>query len=448
MSPRDRRLIFNAFTNASANHLSPGMWRHPCDRAGTEFMTFDYWRDLARVAEDAKFDAIFLADSFGIPDNYRGSFHPALRHAAQAPKIDPFPVLAGMVGVTSKLGLVVTGSTTYEHPFSFARRLSTIDHLSDGRLGWNVVTSALDSSARAFGLRAQFDHDERYERAEEFLEVVFGLWERSWQIESLTPDRGDDVYLDPNAVIDIDHQGAFYTVKGPHVSPPSPQRTPVLYQAGGSSRGLRFAAERAEVAFIGAWTEEGARRDVAQIRSCALAAGRDPDSIKTVLPVTVVTAATDEEALEKRRNYLHYVDREGALTLFSAWTGVDWSRYGQGADLEYLSTGAQRGILEALTGHHGDRRWTVGEVADAIALGGLRPVIVGGPATCADELERLADDLDIDGFNLTAVVSPGTFEDFAAHVVPELQRRGRYWLDYPDGTLRERMFGTPDRHSL
>lgn len=232
MSPRDRRLIFNAFTNASANHLSPGMWRHPCDRAGTEFMTFDYWRDLARVAEDAKFDAILLADSFGIPDNYRGSFHPALRHAAQAPKIDPFPVLAGMVGVTSKLGLVVTGSTTYEHPFSFARRLSTIDHLSDGRLGWNVVTSALDSSARAFGLRAQFDHDERYERAEEFLEVVFGLWERSWQIESLTPDRGDDIYLDPNVVVDIDHQGAFYTVKGPHVSPPSPQRTPVLYQAG------------------------------------------------------------------------------------------------------------------------------------------------------------------------------------------------------------------------
>lgn len=142
------------------------------------------------------------------------------------------------------------------------------------------------------------------------------------------------------------------------------------------------------------------------------------------------------------------MDREGALTLFSAWTGVDWSRYGQDADVEYFATDAQRGILEALTGRYGDRRWSVGEVADAISLGGLRPVIVGGPATCADELERLADDLDIDGFNLTAVVSPGTFEDFAAHVVPELQRRGRYWLDYPDGTLRERMFGTPDRHSL
>lgn len=436
-----RPWILNGFAMNVVGHISAGLWRHPADQA-YRHVDLDYWTTLARLLEAGGFDAMFLADAVGPIDVYQGRPDAALRNGVQTPINDPMLLVSAMAAVTQHLGFGVTVSTTYEQPYLLARKFTTLDHLSKGRVAWNIVTSALDSAARNLGLDKAIDHDERYDIAQEFLDVAYKLWEDSWEDGAVVRDRDRGVYVDARKVHPIHHQGRYFRVVDAHLSQPSVQRTPVLFQAGTSPRGRAFAVRNAEVVFLGGATAADIRRSIGQIREQAVAMGRGPEALRFISGVTVITAATDAQAQAKYQEYLAVADLEAALVLFSAWTGIDWSAYPLDHPLEYIETNAIRSALANFTRIDAEKRWTLGEIARYIAVGGLHPVFVGGPQTVADALEAYAEATGVDGFNVAYAVSPGTFEDFVEHLSPELRRRGRI-RERPSQpqTLRERLQG-------
>lgn len=244
-----REIRLNAFDMNCVGHQSPGLWAHPRDRSW-QYKDLEYWTDLARLLERGKFDGLFIADVLGIYDVLNGSGDAAIRQATQVPVNDPLALVTPMALVTEHLGFGLTASLSFEHPYPFARRLSTLDHLTKGRIGWNIVTSYLESGARNIGHRAQTDHDARYDYADEYLQVVYKLLEGSWEDGAILRDRQRRIFSEPAKIHPINHKGEFFQVPGIHLSEPSPQRTPVLYQAGASSRGKQFAAEHAECVFV------------------------------------------------------------------------------------------------------------------------------------------------------------------------------------------------------
>jgi FMN-dependent oxidoreductase (nitrilotriacetate monooxygenase family) len=436
------RILLNAFDMACVGHQSAGLWRHPDDQ-GYRYRDLGYWTELARLLEGGGFDALFLADVLGVYDVYGGSRDAAVRQAAQVPVNDPVLAVPAMAAVTERLGFGVTVSLAYEQPYALARRLTTLDHLTKGRVAWNIVISYLDSAARNLGRGEQIPHDQRYELAEEYLEVCYKLWEGSWESDAVLRDRERGVFTDPAKVHDIGHKGRYFDVPGPFLCEPSPQRTPVLFQAGASPRGTRFAGTHAEAVFVSGPTPPVVRRSVTAVREAAASAGRDPRSVKVFTMLTAITAETDAAAAAKRDSYAGYASREGALALFGGWTGVDLAEADPGQRLEYVETDATRSALASFTTADPDREWTVGELARFIAVGGRGPVVVGSGATVADELERWVDEADVDGFNLAYAVTPGTFVDFVEHVVPELRARGRARSGYAAPTLRENLGTAP-----
>ncbi|MFT4306538.1 MAG: LLM class flavin-dependent oxidoreductase [Microbacterium sp.] len=443
-----QRIILNAFEMSCVTHQAPGLWRHPDNRAD-EYNRLEYWVELAKLLERGTFDAIFLADVVGVYDVYRDSAAPALRDAAQIPVGDPLLQIPAMAAATTHLGFGVTIASTYAQPYTLARTLSTLDHFTGGRIGWNVVTSYLNSAARNLGLGDQIAHDDRYGIADEFLDVTYKLWEGSWEDPAVRRDRETGVFADPERVHPIAHHGTHFDVPGIHLSEPSPQRTPVIFQAGASPRGQEFAARHGEAVFINGLTPELTRPSADAIRAKAEAIGRPPESVKILTLVTVVVAETDDEAQAKYADYRRYVSVEGALALYGGWSGIDLSVLDPDEPLEYVDTDAARSALSIFTEADPTRRWTPRDVAEYVGIGGIGAVIVGSPATVADELERWIEVGGIDGFNLAYVVTPGTFEDVVEHLVPELRRRGRVWRDYEGTTLRERLSGSavvPDWH--
>jgi alkanesulfonate monooxygenase len=441
-----KEIRLNAFEMNCVGHQSPGLWAHPRDRSAS-YTDLAYWTGLAKTLERGRFDGIFLADVLGIYDVYGGSPDAALRHAVQVPVGDPVLLIPAMAAVTEHLGFGVTCTLSYEPPYPLARRMSTLDHLTRGRVGWNIVTGYLDSAAAGMGLGVQASHHQRYEIAEEYMEVVYKLWEGSWEDDAVPRDRARRLYADPAKIHRIKHDGHFYRVDAIHLSEPSPQRTPVLYQAGASSRGRAFAAAHAECVFINGPSPQVVAAQVADLRRRAAANGRDPTDLLIFTLATVITGRTDAEAREKHTEYRRYADPEAALALFSGWTGVDFSRFGPDDELRYVETEAMRSALQSFTSADPDRVWTVRELAEHVAIGGRGPLIVGSPEQVADTLVAWVEGTDIDGFNLAYAVTPESFEDFVDLVVPELTRRGIYKRDYRPGTLREKLFG-PGRARL
>ncbi|MBN8943082.1 MAG: LLM class flavin-dependent oxidoreductase [Rhizobiales bacterium] len=436
--PREFRL--NAFTMNTVGHLAPGLWTHPRDRS-RDYRRLRHWADLARTLEGGLFDAIFIADVMGVYDVLNASRDASLRNAIQLPINDPLQVIPAMALVTDHLGFGVTGSVSYEHPYPFARRFSTLDHLTEGRAAWNVVTSYLDSGARAIGQPGLAAHDERYDYAEDYLDVCYKLWEGSWDDDAVVADVVAGVFTDPARVHAIHHRGPHFTVDGIHLSEPSPQRTPVIFQAGASSRGRRFAGRHAEAVFVSAPTEAIVKGYVDSIRAGAVEAGRRPDDVQIYSMHTVVLGESDVEAARKYADYRRHVREDGALALLAGWTGLDLSRYAPDEPLRHVKTNAGQSAVEAFSSSDPARLWTIRELAEWTSIGARGPVSVGSPATVADALEQWAEATGVDGFNLGAVVIPETFEDAAALLVPELQRRGRFKTRYRDGTLREKLFG-------
>ncbi|EJN09431.1 LLM class flavin-dependent oxidoreductase [Herbaspirillum sp. YR522] len=436
MSKKEIRL--NAFNMNCVNHINHGLWTHPRDRS-QDYTDVGYWTQLAQLLERGKFDGLFLADIVGVYDIYQGSPDITLRESIQLPVNDPLLLVSAMAAATRHLGFGVTANLTYEAPFLFARRMSTLDHLSRGRVGWNIVTGYLDSAARAMGLTEQLEHDQRYDRADEFMEVVYKLWEGSWEDGAVVRDRANRMYADPARVHKIRHSGDYYQVEGIHLCEPSPQRTPVLYQAGSSGRGQAFGARHAECVFISSQTREAAGKLVQQVRAGAEREGRDPHAIKIFMGLTVVTAATEQLAQEKYREYARYASPEAGLAHFSAGTGIDFSQYDLDEPIRAAKTNSIESLVKTVT--NPELNWTKRKLLQQMELGGRYATIVGSPTQVADQLEAWMADTGIDGFNLTRTVSPESFEDFIDLVIPVLQERGSYKRDYADGSLREKLFG-------
>jgi long-chain alkane monooxygenase len=446
---RTRHIKFNAFAMNCIGHQTSGLWAHPRDRT-RNYVSLSYWTDLARTLERGKFDGIFLADVLGVYDVFGGSPAAALRNGAQIPLADPMLIIPAMAYVTEHLGFGVTSNLSFEPPFLFARRMSTLDHLTQGRVGWNVVTGYLDSAAQSAGKTRQTAHDDRYDIAEEYMELVYKLWESSWADDAVRRDVKAQIFTDPGKVQRIVHHGKHYDLDAIHLCEPSPQRTPVLYQAGTSPRGREFAARHAECIFISGPSQNLIASRVADLRQRALGQGRRADDLKIFSMMTVILGSTEAEARAKYADYRAYASAEGALTLTSGWTGVDLSKLNLDEQVRHVTTDAGRTAMENITRADPDRAWTVREVAEHVAIGGIGPVVVGGPEQVADALEDWVEKTDVDGFNLALVVAPETFADIADHLVPELQRRGRYKTEYRQGTLREKLFGEapylPQRH--
>ncbi|MCE5976997.1 LLM class flavin-dependent oxidoreductase [Pseudomonas sp. JR33AA] len=440
--PREIRL--NAFEMNCVGHQSPGLWRHPRDRAW-QYKDLEYWTDLARLLERGKFDGIFIADVIGIYDVLGGNGDAAIRQATQVPVNDPLALITPMALVTEHLGFGLTASLTFEHPYPFARRLSTLDHLTKGRIGWNIVTSYLDSGARNLGQKALSDHDARYDYADEYLEVLYKLFEGSWEEGAVLRDRERGIFSDPNKVHEIRHQGKHFQVPGIHLCEPSPQRTPVLYQAGASSRGKDFAAGHAECVFVAAPSKVILKKTVADIRRRAAEAGRDPRKVLIFNLQTVIVDETDAKAQAKWQELASYSSYEGALALISGWTGIDFGQYRPDQVLKHIHTNAIQSAVETFSTADPDKQWTVQELADWVGIGGFGPLIVGSAQTVADELQAWVEETDVDGFNLAYVLAHETFRDVVDLLVPELQKRGVYKTEYRSGTLREKLFGDGPR---
>lgn len=430
-----------AFDFNGPAHLSAGTWRHRKDRGG-EYKSIQYWIEFAKLLEQACFDGVFFADNDGYHESYRGSVDDALKDAAQIPTNDPAYLIPAMAAVTKNLSFGVTSSTAYDAPYKLARKFSTLDHLTDGRIGWNVVTSYSDSAARNIaGLEGAEAHDDRYAKAEEFIDVAMKLWESSWEENAVVRDIETSTYVDPTRVHPIEHKGEFFSVPGIHQCEPSPQRTPVIFQAGGSPRGVALAAKTAEAVFLNALSKQALKTQVDNLRAKAEEVGRDPEHIATLQMITVVSAATDEEAEAKYEEYLKLVSYDGAMARYSGWAGLDMSTFDPDVPLKDVKTNAGQTMINVFSKMDPDKDWTPRDIAEYIGIGGTSPVIVGGPQKCADELISWFEETGVSGFNFANATKFGDISDLVEHVVPELQRRGYMRTDFQGTTLRESLFG-------
>ena len=429
-----RPMLLNAFDMATVGHIQQGMWRHPRDRSA-EYARLEHWTDLARLLERGLFDGLFLADVLGIYDVYGGGPDAALRGAVQVPLLDPLMLVPAMAAATEHLGFGVTCNLAYEPPYLFARRMSTLDHLTKGRIGWNVVTGYLDSAARALGYAGQMAHDDRYDLGDEYMDAVYALWEGSWVEGAVLRERERGVFTDPAGVRRIEHAGRQYRISAAHLCEPSPQRTPVLYQAGASERGRAFAGRHAECVFVNGTSPGVVGRLVADLR--ARAALRP---IRVLVGATVVVGRTEREARDLLADYAAYADSEAALAHASSSLGIDFARYGMDEPIQAGPSNAIQSNVAAMTRVAGPA-WTKRKLLEQSVLGSRQPPIVGDPVQVADALQGWMAEADVDGFNLSRTVMPECLEAFIDLVVPVLQERGAYKTAYAAGTYREKLFG-------
>lgn len=429
-----KQIIMGAFEINGVNLTSQGVWAHP-EQQSYRYKELTYWTDLAQLLEKGFFDFLFLADSYGYPSMNGETPGIAFEQAVEIPKNDPMLLVPALAAATKHLAFAVTTSTTFEAPFANARRFSTLDHLTQGRVAWNVVTTSSAVVSDLFGRKGQISHDERYAIAQEYLEVSYDLLEGGWEDDSVLADKEQRIYADPSKVHEIHHHGRYFNVDGYFNCEPSPQRTPVIFQAGSSATGQRFAAQNAELVFLQGKDATTLKAQVANVRESAAAAGRAPDAIKTIVGLSIVTAATRAEAQEKLTDFLSYVNEEAARIYYSSMTGIDLAKLDPDRSFATVTTEGGRTQVERY------KENTVREATADFLRNGMREfILVGTPKEVADQIEELVNKTGIDGFNYTPFVSPGSYVDLIDLVVPELQRRGLMRTEYPSGTFRERLF--------
>jgi FMN-dependent oxidoreductase (nitrilotriacetate monooxygenase family) len=431
-----------ALKQATPGHTGIGLWRNPRSQAH-RYNSLAYLSGLARQLEDGGFDGVFFADALGVLDVYAGSPDAGLRDGIGTPGGDPVVAIAAMAAVTSRLDFAVTVSTSYTQPYALARTLGTLDQLTEGRIGWNVVTSALESGARNLGLGSLPPHDVRYDVAEEFLEAVYSLWEGSWAEGAVVRDAERGVYVDPSLVKPVAFAGANFSV--PDISPvePSPQRTPVIFQAGTSGRGLEFAGRHAEGVFISAYRPDLAARQVERGREALRAAGRAPEDAIFLANATFIVAPSDEEAVAVyEQEYRSYISHEGALARYSALLGIDLSLFGADEPISASRSGGIQGLVDMFTKMDPTMAWTPRTIGEFVAIGGGGPVLVGSPSTVADQIEHWLEHSGVDGFNVADPIPGFTLDAVCELLIPELRRRGLR-QDVQGGTFRERLSGRP-----
>lgn len=405
MSQTRRRMHLAAFMNAGPQGTAG--WRHP--QAATDFLSARYYTDIARTLEAAMFDLAFIPDSLAVPRSLGATFDPAVRWGAGTPRLDPLPVITLMAAVTRHLGLAATVSTGYNQPYNLARSFATVDHLSGGRAGWNVVTSFQDAEAQNFGEAKLPARDSRYARAEEFLAATTRLWD-SWADDALVVDKPSGLFGHPDRVESVNYEGEFFRVQGPLGVPRPPQGYPVIIQAGASPTGRDFAARH----------------------------GRDPEQLKILTAATPVVGRTHAEALEKHHGFEELVVPEAGLSRLAYHVNVDLNQYDLDGPLPSLAEvgveGHYREVVEFAEREHLTVR-QIGKWYGARTEGDM----IGSASEIADRMEQWMERGAADGFMIQATHLPAAFEDFAAHVVPELQRRGHVRTQYEGSTLREHL---------
>ena len=431
-------LLFNAFVMNTASHIQHGLWRHP-DARQADFDDVQVWIDLVKTLEAGLFDAAFFADVVGLYGPLGGDYEVNAREGLQIPSNDPSVLLSALAVNTEHLGLAFTSSVLQCHPFEFARRASTLDHISKGRVAWNVVTSTQENAARNFGLDRLTEHDDRYAWADEYLEVVYKLWEGSWDEGALIKDRERGIFSDHRRIHKIHHVGQRYRVEGPHLPSPSPQRTPFLFQAGSSPAGRAFAARNAEAQFIAAPNPKAAAELIEVTRDLAEQAGRRREDIKFCQGFAFVVGRTEEEARRKEAE----LDRDLSPDAFLAHANLGVSQddgrpLPPDTLLKDIKTNGGQSHIEWLRKAVPNREPTVADLGHLTARRHAR--LVGTPDAIADQLE-LWQRAGIDGVNLINWMIPDSYGEFAEHLLPVLQERGLAKRQYAEGTLRAKIFG-------
>jgi alkanesulfonate monooxygenase len=428
-----RMMHLGAFFAPSGHHTAS--WRHPGAQADAA-VNIEHQMEMARLAERGKFDLIFLADSPAVRETHIESMKRSTQYIAN---FEPLTLLSTLAAVTSRIGLVATASTTYYEPYHVARLFASLDWLSHGRAGWNIVTTGSAESALNFGRTEHMEHDARYHRAREFTDVVRALWD-SWDDDAFLRDKESGLFFDSEKMHYLNHQGEFFSVRGPLNVPRPPQGHPVLVQAGSSDTGRGFAADYADAIFTTSLQTYEAREYYADVKQRAAAAGRDPDQIIILPGVTYCVAKTDAEAQEQYEYMLSLVHPIAAREMAALTLGHDLSPYDMDGPVPDLpppntSVGTYHSAMKLAR----DENLTIRQLSIRLATGRNRFVIVGSVEHVADVLEEWFTTGAADGFNILPPYIPGALEDFVALVIPELQRRGLFRTEYEGPTLRDQL---------
>ena len=431
-------LSFSAFVMSTPSHITHGLWKQE-DGHQMDFNDIDLWVNLAKDLEAGGFDSMFFADVIGLYGDYEGGWDFHVKNGLQIPSNDPMMLMSALAVNTKHLGLAFTAGPHQEPPFNFARRVSTLDHISKGRIAWNIVTGSLENGFNNLGVNGMVPHDKRYEIADEYVDVLYKLWEGSWDEEALLKDRTSGVYANPEHVHKINHDGEYFQVEGPHLTTPSPQRTPLLFQAGASTKGKDFGARNAEAIFIVTPNPETAKSLIEEINSLAVEAGRAKGDLLFYQALSFVIGDTEEEAKEKEKTLEKNMDLKMMIAHMGGGMGIDFGDWDLDTPLEDIQTEGVRSLVDWASQSTPGRKPTL---ADLAALQGKTTRIVGTPVQIADELEKWID-AGVTGINVFNSVIPGTYTEFIEKVMPVLRSRGIVTENEKEPqTLRKKLFGT------
>ncbi len=435
-----RQMVMVGFLQAQNCTNLVSSWRHPESRQDST--SADYYQTIGRVLEEGKFHAGFFDDRLAMPDRYGNDHRHTVQHGIRCVKMDPVTVLTVMGMATKYLGLGATYSTTYHEPFHVARTFATLDLMTNGRAAWNVVTSMNDGEAMNMGKDAHQEHDSRYERADEFMEVVMGHW-NSWDDDAIVADRKTGLFAHPDKVRRIDHVGKWFKSRGPFTVPRSPQGHPVVIQAGQSTAGKAFSAKWGELVFVSTPVNlEIGRQNYSNLKAAAAALGRDPNHITITPSAYVICAETKSEAEDKMALVETLGTDDDALSLLSEAMNFDFAAKGidepfTSEELENIS--GTQSMRDRVFASSGLKNPTPRDFIIHTRRARPNKPFVGGPKEVADGMEEWFTTGVCDGFVVAATHVPGTYVDFVKHVIPELQRRGLYHKDYRGATLRENL---------
>jgi FMN-dependent oxidoreductase (nitrilotriacetate monooxygenase family) len=435
-----RQMVMVGFLQAQNCTNLVSSWRHPESRQDST--SADYYQTIGRVLEEGKFHVGFFDDRLAMPDRFGNDHRHTVQHGIRCVKMDPVTVLTVMGMATKRLGLGATCSTTYYEPFHVARTFATLDLMTDGRAAWNVVTSMNDGEALNMGKDAHQEHDSRYDRADEFMEVVMGHW-NSWDDDAIVADRQTGLFAHPDKVRRIDHVGQWFRSRGPFTVPRSPQGHPVVIQAGQSARGKNFSARWGELVFVSTPINlEVGRQNYRDLKEATAAAGRDPSHMTITPSAYLVCAETKAEAEDKMALIETLATDDDALSLLSEAMNFDFASKGIDepfTDEELKNISGTQSMRDRVLRSSGLKNPTPREFIRFSHRARPNKPFVGGPKEVADGMEEWFTTGVCDGFVLAATHVPGTYMDFVRHIVPELQRRGLYHKDYTGATLRENL---------
>jgi FMN-dependent oxidoreductase (nitrilotriacetate monooxygenase family) len=435
-----KQLVLGAFEVMAPTFLA-NSWRHPL-APDDLFESLKRWQDLAVLLDRGGFDFLFFAEALAYPMNPDGSVpEVVIREAVQFPVHDAIYAISALAARVDRLGFVVTSSTTVEKPYLLARKFATVDHLTEGRIGWNIVTSDMQVALmRLLGEKRITEHDTRYDRADEFVDACLKLWEGGWSEDAMPRDKATGVFSDPAKVHRVSHHGDFYDLDGYFPIAPSKQRTPTLFQAGASSRGRALAAKYSECVFAQERDVRVTADLVRDLRARAVAHGRPADSIKIINGLSVIVHEDPAEAARIRQELTAAPSREAMAALFMGWSGVDLGGLDPHATLAEMDTE----VGQSLLAQYQDPDLTVGEILDNLrtTMGGFK--VTGTPASVAYEIEAIAEGTDVDGFLIEFTFGGETsYRDFIEQVMPLLRERGLLPAQPRRGSLREMLTGTP-----